>query len=103
MKTEKYLQVILSAVAEECGESVEDICSDNRRTELVRCRTMYCAIAWQLLNPVVLRLIAEPLGKCTTSVHMMILNHLKIKDGLYLAAHDRAKEKAGLACFKNFS
>lgn len=101
MKTEKYLPIILSAVADECGESVEDICSDNRRTELVRCRTMYCAIAWQLLHPA-LRLIAEPIGKCVTSVQVMILNHLKIDDKLYVAAHDRAKKKAAQGIFKNF-
>lgn len=99
MKTGGYLQIILSLVAEECGESIGDICSASRRMELVHCRTMYCAIAWELLHPA-LRNIAEPINRSVTSVHFMILNHLKMNDRLYTAAHDRVKNRAAQEIFK---
>lgn len=101
MKTDDYLQMILSLVADECGESVEDIRSACRRMELVQCRTMYCAVAWQLLHPA-LRCIAKPVNRCEASVHDMILNHLKIKDRMYVAQHERVKGLAAHSIFRNF-
>lgn len=100
MKTEKYLQIILSIVAGECEESVEDICSASRRMELVRCRTMYCAIASQLLRPA-LRQIAEPINRCATSVEAMISNHPGINDRLYIAMSGKVAKRAEEAIFKN--
>lgn len=98
MKTGGYLQIILSLVAEECGESVEDICSASRRMELVRCRTMYCAVAWKLMRPA-LRDIAEPINRCVTSVEIMIQKHSGITDRLYLAAFERVRKKAAQRIF----